>query len=46
MPTVRDLTPKQKEQLKKLLLKQKDWEHQKKQIKTAKVKSKAKTKKT
>ena len=45
MPTPRDLTKGQKETLKKLLLKQKDWEKQKQQIKTAKAKSKAKTKK-
>jgi len=40
MATPRDLTPKQKETLKKLLLRQKEWENQKKTIKTAKKKSK------
>ena len=38
MTIPRDLTPKQKETLKKLLLKQKDWENRKKSIKTAKKK--------
>jgi len=45
MPTSRDLTKGQKETLKKLLLKQKEWEKNKAQVKTAKAKAKAKTKK-
>ena len=45
MGNPKDLTSNQKETLKKLLLKQKDWEKQKQQIKTAKAKTKAKTKK-
>ena len=44
MATPRDLTKGQKETLKKLLLKQKEWEKNKKMIKTAK-KPVAKTKK-
>ena len=44
MATPRDLTKGQKETLKKLLLKQKEWEKNKKMIKTAK-KPKAKTQK-
>ena len=43
MPTPRDLTKNQKETLKQLLLKQKEWEKNKKQIKTAKDKAKAKS---
>ena len=39
MTSPRDLTNNQKDQLKKLLLKQKEWENQKKAIKTAKKKS-------
>ena len=39
MKTARDLTNNQKDTLKKLLLKQKEWENQKKAIKTAKKKS-------
>ena len=42
MATPRDLTKGQKETLKKLLLKQKEWEKNKAQIKTAKAKTKAK----
>ena len=38
MPTPRDLTKNQKETLKKLLLKQKEWENRKQNIKTAKKK--------
>ena len=36
MPTPRDLTKNQKETLKQLLLKQKEWENRKQNIKTAK----------
>ena len=46
MPTPRDLTKGQKETLKKLLLKQKEWEKSKAAIKTAKKTNKpTKTKK-
>ena len=45
MANPRDLTKIQKETLKKLLLKQKEWEKSKKMIKTAKAKTKAKTQK-
>ena len=45
MATPRDLTKGQKETLKNLLLKQKEWEKNKKMIKTAKKKPVAKTKK-
>ena len=38
MPTPRDLTKNQKETLKQLLLKQKEWEKNKQNIKTAKKK--------
>ena len=38
MATPKDLTNNQREQLKKLLLKQKEWEKQKEQIKRAKAK--------
>ena len=40
MANPKDLTKNQKETLKKLLLKQKEWEHQKKTIKSAKDKHK------
>ena len=43
MATPRDLTKGQKETLKKLLLKQKEWEKNKAQVKTAKAKTKVKT---
>ena len=39
MSTPKDLTNNQKDTLKKLLLKQKEWENQKKAIKTAKKKN-------
>ena len=39
MKPVRDLTKNQKDTLKKLLLKQEQWEQNKKQIKSAKKKS-------
>jgi hypothetical protein len=38
MTSAKDLTQKQKDTLKKLLLKQKQWELQKKQLKRAKAK--------
>ena len=44
MSTPKDLTKNQKETLKQLLLKQKEWEKNKQQIKTAKKKSTSKTK--
>jgi hypothetical protein len=43
MGTPKDLTKNQKEQLNKLLLKQKEWEQQKKLIKKAKAKPKQKS---
>ena len=42
MPNPKPLTPNQKETLKKLQFKQKEWEQNKKQIKTAMAKPKAK----
>ena len=39
MTSAKDLTQKQKDTLKKLLLKQKQWEQQKQQLKRAKAKS-------
>jgi len=42
MNNAKDLTKNQKEQLNKLLLKQKEWEQHKKMIKKAKAKTKAK----
>ena len=46
MPTPRDLTKNQKETLKQLLLKQKEWEKNKQQIKKAKKKQDNKKTKT
>ena len=46
MPTPRDLTKNQKETLKQLLLKQKEWEKNKQQIKAAKKKPTNKKTKT
>lgn len=46
MPTPRDLTKNQKETLKQLLLKQKEWEKNKQNIKTAKKKQANKKTKT
>ncbi len=43
MPNPKPLTTNQKDTLKKLQLKQMEWEQNKKQIKTAKAKPKAKT---
>ena len=43
MPNPKPLTPNQKDTLKKLQLKQMEWEQNNKQIKTAKSKPKAKT---
>ena len=46
MPTPKDLTKNQKETLKQLLLKQKEWEKNKQNIKTAKKKQANKKTKT
>ena len=46
MGTPKDLTKNQKEQLNKLLLKQKEWEQQKQLIKKAKATPKPKKKST
>ena len=43
MNNAKDLTKNQKEQLNKLLLKQKEWEQHKKMIKKAKAKTKGKS---